>query len=159
MRNPLSLLVILIPLMNIAFSGTDAGNDLIQTDNTVMFGGARILVDMTDCSTNNSTDGRSRSIAAISNESSSMCIVQFGTRDPASGTYTTVTEEPVGPGQVILSGTGALYDGRFVAVAGQAIIVTNSTGRYYTAFRDLLVSDPDSRKFNAKKISGSFGCN
>ena len=159
MRNRQLALIILFPLLNIALLAPGVNKKNVQSDSTVMFGGARIQIDMTDCSTNNSTDGRSRAIAAINNESSSACIVQFGVRDPASGTYTTVTEEPIGPGQVILTGSGPLYEGRFVAVAGQAIIVTNSTGLYYTAFRDLILSDPDSRKFNAKKISGSFGCN
>ena len=131
----------------------------IQTANSLSFGGVDVTVDATDCSTDNSSDGKTRAIAAINNASASMCTIQFGVLDPSSGTYTTTLEEPIGNGQVILGVGGSTYGGAFAAKAGQSITIINNSGKYQAVFKDIVLLDPATKEKVGKKISGNFGCN
>lgn len=130
-----------------------------QSINSLSFGSAMIIIDMTDCSTDNSSDGKSRAIAAVNSSNASMCTIQFGTLEPASGTYITTQEETIGAGQVVLGGAGAAFGDGFIAIAGQKIAITSVGGKYNAAFKDLVLVDPTSKQTISKKISGNFGCN
>ena len=130
-----------------------------QGANSLFFGGTNIVVDIMDCSTDNSSDGKTRTIAAINSSSASSCIIQFGTREPGSGIYITIPEEPIGPGQAVLGGAGTAFDSGFVAIGGQFVTITSGNGKYYAAFKDLILMDPATKGTIPKKISGSFGCN
>ena len=130
-----------------------------QGANSLFFGGANIVVDMMDCSTDNSSDGKTRAIAAINSSSTSSCIIQFGTQEPGSGIYTTIPDGPIGSGQVVLGGAGVAFGSGFVAIAGQTVTITSGNGKYHTAFKDLILMDPATKGTIPKKISGSFGCN
>ena len=139
------------------FSFKSADNSL-QSGNTLSISGVTIMVDMTDCSPDNSSDGKSRAIAAINSSTASMCTLQFGTLEPANGAYLTIQEEPIGEGQVILGGAGSSFGGGFIAAAGQGVIITSGQGKYHAAFKDIILIDPATKKTIGKKISGSFGC-
>ncbi len=129
-----------------------------QSANSLSFGGVDIAVDTTDCSTENSSDGKSRAIAAINSANASMCTIQFGTLDPSSGTYTTTLEEPIGNGQVILGVGGSIFGGAFAAKAGQSISIINNSGKYRAVFKDITLLDPATKEKAGKKITGNFGC-
>ena len=131
----------------------------IQTANSLSFGGVEVTVDVTDCSTDNSSDGKSRAIAAINDASASMCTIQFGVLDPSSGTYTTTLEEPIGNGQIILGVGGSTFGGAYAAKAGQSITITNNGGKYQAVFKDIVLLDPATKDKVGKKITGNFGCN
>ena len=130
-----------------------------QGANSLFFGGSNIVVDMMDCSTDNSSDGKTRAIAAINSSTTSACIIQFGTLEPGSGIYSTIPEEPIGPGQVVLGAAGSAFGSGFVAIAGQTVTITSGNGKYHAAFKDLILMDPATKGTIPKKISGSFGCN
>ncbi len=129
-----------------------------KSKNSLIFGGVVVTVDVTDCSLDNSSDGKSRAIAAVNSEAMSMCVVQFGVVDPASGTYTTILEEPIDTGQVILGGGGSALDGAFVAVSGQSITITHESGKYRAVFNDIALMDPITKGAMTKKVTGNFGC-
>ncbi len=113
---------------------------------------------MMDCSTENSSDGKSRAIAATNMATISSLVIQFGSLDPTSGTYTTISEDPIGAGQVVVGGDGKAFGGGFVADAGQTITITNTGGKYKASFKDLALTDPSTKKPLAKKMTGNFGC-
>ena len=132
---------------------------LSDSPNSLSFGGTIVSVDVTDCSSQNSPDHKSRAIAAINSAGASMCTIQFGIADPPAGTYITIMEEPIGDGQVILGAGGSSFGGAFIAGAGQTVIVKYDSSKYRASFKDVVLIEPIKKEQIGKKISGDFGCN
>jgi hypothetical protein len=126
--------------------------------NSLIFGGAAVAINVTDCTSKNSPDGKSRAIAAINSSGDSMCTIQFGVPDPAAGAYITVMEEPIGTGQVLIGVGGPSFGGAFIAAAGQTIAVTYDSLRYRASFKDIVLIEPLKKEQIGKKITGDFGC-
>lgn len=143
--------------VSIAFSTVE--ESFLQSGDSLTYGGTKVSFNSTDCSPDNSSDGKSLAIAVISMASASSCIIQFGLIDPAPGTYTTIVEEPINPGQVIVGVGGDTYGGTFVALGKQSVIVTTTGGKYKAVFKDLVLVDLSTQTNNNRKLSGSLSCN
>ncbi len=131
---------------------------MVSAANTLTFGGKSIAIDLIDCSTDNSSDGKSRAIAAINSATSSACIIQFSSLTPASGTYVTGEDgDALKQGEVVMGISGSEFDGNLVAKKGQAILVTNTGGKYHATFKDIVMTNEG--KDSSKKMNGDFGCN
>ncbi|CAN5443051.1 hypothetical protein BH09BAC3_BH09BAC3_30540 [soil metagenome] len=136
-------------------SATDS--TIISAANTLTFGGKNIAIDMIDCSTDNSSDGKNRAIAAMNSSTGSACIIQFAVVSPATGTFVTAVDgDALKQGEVVLGTAGDAFDGNFLAKAGQAIMITNTGGKYHATFKDIVMTSDG--KDSAKKLSGGFGC-
>jgi hypothetical protein len=132
---------------------------IAQAPSSVSFGGKAIAIDTSSCSPENSSNGKNRAIAGISSASASSTTVQFATLNPATGSYTTVSnEDALGAGKVLVAAAGSAYGGAFMAKDGQTIKVTNAAGKYNAAFTDLLVADMQTKAASAKKLTGNISC-
>ncbi|NOT73616.1 MAG: hypothetical protein HOP08_01720 [Cyclobacteriaceae bacterium] len=154
-----SILVFLFAL-SATLPGFKSRDNLMQTMPILSYGENGIKIDDTQCSTDLSSDGKSLSIAAFNTVSASMCQIQFNTPEPVSGTYTTVFEEPIGKGQVLIHVNGELFDGKnYNALSGQVVILKNVSGKFKVTFNDIALMDIQTKKNINRKISGNFGCN
>jgi hypothetical protein len=128
-----------------------------DTPNLLTFGGKSIAITSTDCSTDNSSDGKSRAIVAINATTASACTIQFAVVSPTSGTFITAEDaDALKAGEVALGVAGDDFDGNFIAKKGQVIAITNNGGKYHASFKDITMTNDG--KDTAKKLTGDFGC-
>jgi hypothetical protein len=121
----LNSILLLICIVSISFKSNTEKK--VNLANTLTFGGKSIAIDITDCSTENSSDGKSRAIVAMNSSTASACTIQFAVVSPASGTFITGEDgDGLKPGEVLLGVAGDDYDGNFIAKKGQAIVITNT---------------------------------
>jgi hypothetical protein len=128
--------------------------------NSMSFGGKAIAVDMTSCSPENSSDGKSRAMAATNGASASSMTIQFSTLNPASGKYTTVVDgDALSAGKVLIGAAGKSFGkGGVLAKAGQEITVVKTGAAYQASFSDLAMQGMASKAAVEQKLSASFGC-